>query len=56
VADPGSLTVTGWAGDGVVEALEDPARRFLLGVQWHPETSRDVRLFQALVAATRGTR
>lgn len=52
VADPGSLTVTGWADDDVVEALEDPARRFLLGVQWHPEASRDVRLFQALVAAT----
>lgn len=53
VADAGSLTVTGWADDGVVEAVEDPARRFLLGVQWHPEASRDVRLFHALVAATR---
>jgi putative glutamine amidotransferase len=51
VADPGSLTVTGWAGDGVIEAVEDPARRFLLGVQWHPEAARDIRLFQALVAA-----
>lgn len=49
VADPGSLTVTGWADDGVVEAVEDPSRRFLLGVQWHPEADRDIRLFQALV-------
>lgn len=52
VADPGTLAVTGWADDGVVEALEDPARRFLLGVQWHPEAARDVRLFRALVAAS----
>ncbi|HEX8631827.1 MAG TPA: gamma-glutamyl-gamma-aminobutyrate hydrolase family protein [Catenuloplanes sp.] len=51
VADPGSLLVTGWADDGVVEAVEDPERRFLLGVQWHPEAARDVRLFQALVSA-----
>jgi putative glutamine amidotransferase len=49
VSDPGSLTVTGWADDGVVEAVEDPARRFLLGVQWHPEAARDGRLFEALV-------
>jgi putative glutamine amidotransferase len=53
VADPGSLTVTGSADDGVAEALEDPARRFLLGVQWHPEADRDWRLFSALVAAAR---
>jgi putative glutamine amidotransferase len=25
------------APDGVVEAIEDPAARFCLGVQWHPE-------------------
>jgi putative glutamine amidotransferase len=49
VADPGSLTVTGWADDDVVEAVEDPTRRFLLGVQWHPEAARDVRLFEALI-------
>lgn len=55
VADPGRLTVTGWAGDDVVEALEDPARRFVVGVQWHPEEAGDHGLFEALVraAATR---
>lgn len=32
------LVVTGRAmEDGVIEALEDPKRRFLLGVEWHPE-------------------
>ena len=51
VADPGTLRVTGRAEDGLPEAVEDPARRFLLGVQWHPELNRDVRLFGALVNA-----
>lgn len=53
VADPGRLTVTGWADDDVIEALEDPERRFVLGVQWHPEAAGDHRPFAALVAAAR---
>jgi putative glutamine amidotransferase len=53
VADAGGLTVTGWADDDVIEAVEDPARRFVFGVQWHPEAARDVRPFAALVAAAR---
>ncbi|GLW28802.1 gamma-glutamyl-gamma-aminobutyrate hydrolase [Actinoplanes regularis] len=51
VADPGKLVVTGRAEDGLPEAVEDPDRRFLLGVQWHPEVGRDRRIFGALVAA-----
>ena len=51
VADAGGLTVTGWADDGVVEAVEDPARRFVLGVQWHPENDADPRPVAALVRA-----
>ncbi len=35
--------------DGTVEALEDPSRRFALGVLWHPEAGEDARLFEALV-------
>ena len=35
--------------DGTVEAIEDPARRFALGVLWHPEEGEDAALFQALV-------
>ncbi|GID95369.1 gamma-glutamyl-gamma-aminobutyrate hydrolase family protein [Amorphoplanes digitatis] len=54
VDDPGSLTITGRAEDGTPEAVEDPARRFVLGVQWHPEVTRDKRLFGALVAAAGG--
>ena len=29
--------VSATAPDGVIEAMEDPAARFCLGVQWHPE-------------------
>src|SRR5215208_2436317 len=29
--------VSATAPDGVIEAIEDPAARFSLGVQWHPE-------------------
>jgi putative glutamine amidotransferase len=37
------------APDGTVEALEDPSRRFTLGVLWHPEAGEDLALFEALV-------
>jgi len=42
------------APDGVVEGIEDPARRFCIGVQWHPEYAfgaADRRIFQALIEA-----
>ena len=38
------------ADDGTVEALEDPSRRFTVGVLWHPEAGDDLRLFEELVA------
>jgi putative glutamine amidotransferase len=37
--------------DGCVEALEWPANRFALGVQWHPEKPRTAAFFSALVEA-----
>jgi putative glutamine amidotransferase len=37
------------APDGTIEALEDPTRRFALGVLWHPEEGEDLALFEALV-------
>lgn len=37
------------ADDGTVEAIEDPSRRFALGVLWHPEEGEDAALFRALV-------
>jgi gamma-glutamyl-gamma-aminobutyrate hydrolase PuuD len=45
------LVVTARSEDGVVEAVELPGHRFVVGVQWHPEESSDRRLFEALVAA-----
>jgi gamma-glutamyl-gamma-aminobutyrate hydrolase PuuD len=43
------LSVAAKDDDGTVEALEDPSRRFALGVLWHPEAGEDARLFEALV-------
>ena len=45
------LVVTARSEDGVIEAVELPGHRFVLGVQWHPEENGDLRLFEALVAA-----
>ncbi len=55
-AGPG-LVIDAVAEDGVVEGIEDPRRRFCLGVQWHPEfelSAGDRRIFEALVAAASG--
>lgn len=54
------LVVTGVAPDGVIEAVEDPGRRFCLGVQWHPEnfvqTGEFASLFERFTnASTRQT-
>jgi putative glutamine amidotransferase len=43
------LRVAAHADDGTPEALEDPSRRFTVGVLWHPEAGDDARLFEALV-------
>lgn len=43
-----------WHEDGTLEGMEDPAGRFRLAVQWHPEAGEDPRLFDALVAAASG--
>jgi putative glutamine amidotransferase len=42
------LRPVAWADDGTVEALEDPNKRFTVGVLWHPEAGEDLRLFEAL--------
>jgi putative glutamine amidotransferase len=43
------LTEVAWADDGTLEAVEDPSRRFAVGVLWHPEAGEDARLFEELV-------
>lgn len=42
--------------DGMIEAVERPGKRFVLGVQWHPENQaatdpRQAKLFEAFAAA-----
>jgi putative glutamine amidotransferase len=37
------------ADDGTIEAVEEPSRRFALGVLWHPEAGEDLKLFEELV-------
>ncbi|MBA0050714.1 gamma-glutamyl-gamma-aminobutyrate hydrolase family protein [Streptomyces sp. AJS327] len=50
------LVASAHAVDGTVEAVELPrdARRFVLGVQWHPEEGEDPRLLRALVTRATG--
>jgi gamma-glutamyl-gamma-aminobutyrate hydrolase PuuD len=47
------LREVAWAEDGIVEAVEDPEKPFLVGVLWHPEAGEDQRLFEQLVEAAR---
>jgi putative glutamine amidotransferase len=48
------LRVSGWSDDDdVPEAIEDPALRFALGVQWHPEADPASKVIEALVEAAR---
>jgi len=54
-AAPG-MKVNALAPDGVVEGIEDPARRWFIGVQWHPEFAIDPgdnRIFESFLAACR---
>ncbi|HEX3566919.1 MAG TPA: gamma-glutamyl-gamma-aminobutyrate hydrolase family protein [Acidimicrobiales bacterium] len=47
------LVVTATADDGVIEAVELPGHRFVVGVQWHPEERGGAPLFEALVEESR---
>ena len=50
------LVESAWADDGTLEALEDPEKRFAVGVLWHPEEGEDGALFRALVDEARAYR
>jgi putative glutamine amidotransferase len=48
------IVVNALAPDGVIEGIEDPRRRFCIGVEWHPEYSispGDDRIFDAFIRA-----
>lgn len=51
----GELRSVAFAADGVVEAVEHPGKRFVIGVQWHPEWLQDQEpmrnLYEAFVVA-----
>jgi gamma-glutamyl-gamma-aminobutyrate hydrolase PuuD len=47
------LSAVGWAEDGTIEAVEETAKRFVIGVQWHPEADDNGSVFAALVDAAR---
>lgn len=57
INDPApGLTINAQALDGIIEAVDYPANRFALGVQWHPEGTwrsdpHSRQLFAALVTA-----
>lgn len=56
----GSQIVSAQSPDGVIEAIEQPARPFFLGVQWHPErmwqsAPKQRRLIEGLIAAVRAS-
>ncbi|MBX3360597.1 MAG: type 1 glutamine amidotransferase [Phycisphaeraceae bacterium] len=57
VTDPGSMRVIATSDDGLIEAIADPNRPFMLGVQWHPERTESDPLghdlFRRLVDAAR---
>lgn len=53
-----SLQASALAPDGIIEAIESPSKRFMLGIQWHPEFlfdhyPRHRRLFEAFLEAAR---
>jgi putative glutamine amidotransferase len=57
VLSPGQAIINAVAPDGVIEGIEDPSKKFCLGVQWHPEyliDPGDTRIFAALVTAAHG--
>lgn len=55
-----ALKVAARAPDGVIESVEHPGKRFVLGVQWHPEGTWEKdphsrRLFSAFVSVAQNS-
>ncbi|HEX2582049.1 MAG TPA: gamma-glutamyl-gamma-aminobutyrate hydrolase family protein [Dongiaceae bacterium] len=50
------IVINAVAGDGIIEGIEDPRRRFCIGVQWHPEfllSDGDRNLFRSFIVHCR---
>jgi len=52
------LRAVAFAADGIIEAIEHRYKRFVIGVQWHPERdfAGNRRLFKAFVEACKSSR
>lgn len=54
------LRAVAWADDGIVEAIEATEGPWMIGIQWHPETTNDLAdsrsIFGAFVAAAEAYR
>ena len=50
LADCGPFEPIGWSDDGVLEAIRDTKKPFYLGVQWHPERTRDSAMGDGIIA------
>ncbi|MEN9921021.1 MAG: hypothetical protein RL538_914 [Candidatus Parcubacteria bacterium] len=55
-AEAEGFVVSARSGDGVIEAIEVPGKKFCLGMQWHPEHlthEKEIDIFKAFVDACR---
>jgi gamma-glutamyl-gamma-aminobutyrate hydrolase PuuD len=50
------VVASGYADDGIVEAIDLPEREFAVGVLWHPEEDERSRVVGALVEEARSRR
>lgn len=53
------LIVSAYADDMLIEALESPKHRFVLGIQWHPEfllSDVDINIFKEFIESTKNDR
>ena len=44
-----NLDIAAYSSDDVIEAVEDKTKKFLIGVQWHPEDMNDLKLFEYFI-------
>ncbi|NKB45527.1 MAG: gamma-glutamyl-gamma-aminobutyrate hydrolase family protein [Alphaproteobacteria bacterium] len=54
-AVPSNIVIDAMASDGVIEGIEDPSKRWCIGVQWHPEfhiSDGDRRLYDSFIKAS----
>jgi putative glutamine amidotransferase len=55
IKTPGNgLIVNALSEDGIIEGIEDPTKKFCIGVQWHPEffiQGADIKLLKAFINA-----